>query len=283
MKVIVTGGSGKGGRHTVQELADAGHEVINLDRVRPTMNLPGRFIQLDLTDAGEVYDAFAQIGPEGVCHLAANPSPSGYPRQQTFQNNVMSTYHMMQAAGDSGVRRLIYASSEMATGWLTTEALPPRFPFTEEDRVDSPNAYALSKYMGEIIANSLVTRYPEMAICSLRINNIVMPDDYAKLQYRRDNFPAGGGNYWSYIDARDVAGAFRAALEGESTGHEVFLIAAADTCLEMPIQEAVEKRYGSGANFAPEHGPHQSAFDCSKIRQFFGWTPQYSWRDQEIQ
>ncbi len=282
MKVIITGGSGKAGRHAVQIIADAGHEVVNLDRVRPTVELPGQFIQLDMTDAGEVYDAFAQVRPDGVCHLGANPSPSGFPRQQTFQNNVMCTYNMMQAAGDLGVARFVYASSEMATGWLTTDELPPRFPFNEEDRVDSPNAYALSKYLGEVIANSMVRRYPTMAICSLRINNVVAPDNYAKLQYRRDHFPAGGGNFWSYIDARDVGGAFLAALEGESEGHEVFLIAAADTCLEMPIQEAVEQEYGAEAveRFAEGHGPHQSVFDCGKIERAFGWTPRHSWRDQ---
>ena len=148
MKVIVTGGSGRVGRYAVQELADAGHEVVNLDRARPPEPLPGTFVQLDLTDAGEVYDAFAQVRPEGVCHIAANPSPGGYPRQQIFSNNVLSTYHVMQAAGDSGARRLIYASSEMATGWLTTDALPPRFPFSEEDRVDSPNAYASEQVHG---------------------------------------------------------------------------------------------------------------------------------------
>lgn len=282
MRVIVTGGSGRAGAYTVRELAEAGHDVINLDLVRPPQGLPGRFIQLNLTDAGEVYDAFAQVQPEGVCHLAANPSPSGYPRQQTFGNNVLSTYNVMQAAGDSqNVRRLIYASSEMATGWLTTEQLPPRFPFNEEDRVDTPNAYALSKYMGEVIANSMVVRYPHMAICSLRINNVILPDRYDILQYRRENFPEGGGNFWSYIDARDVASAFRAALEGESSGHEVFLIAAADTCLDIPLRDAIERRYGPGANVVPGFGDHQSAFDCSKIKRFFGWEPRHSWRNQQ--
>ncbi|MBI1296003.1 NAD-dependent epimerase/dehydratase family protein [bacterium] len=279
MRIIVTGGSGRAGRYTVKELADAGHEVINVDRVRPSLSLPGSFIEIDLTDAGEVYDLFAQVRPEGVCHLAANPSPSGYSRQGTFQNNVMSTYHMMQAAGDFNVRRFIYASSEMATGWLTTEDLPPHFPFNEEDRVESPNAYALSKYMGEVIAESLVTRYADMAICSLRINNVIPPDEYYRLEARRRNFPhEGSSNFWSYIDARDVATAFRAAIEGESSGHEVFLIAAADTCIDVPIQEAVETRYGPGANFAPGHGPHQSVFDCSKIKETFGWEAKYSWR-----
>jgi len=278
MRVIVTGGSGRAGTYMVRELADAGHHVVNLDRMKPAVELPGQFIQLDLTDAGEVYDAFIQAQPDGVCHLAANPSPSGFPRQQTFANNVQSTYNVMQAAGDLGVERLIYASSEMATGWLTTDTLPPRFPFDETDRVDTPNAYALSKYMGEKIAESMVVRYPKMAICSLRINNVILPDGYDVLQYRRDNFPAGSGNFWSYIDARDVAGAFRAALEGKSQGHDVFLIAAADTCLETPIEEAVAKVYGSGANFAVGHGPHQSVFDCRKIEQIFGWRAQHSWR-----
>lgn len=280
MRVLVTGGSGKAGAYTVREIAAAGHEVLNVDRLQPRESLPGSFILVDLTDAGEVYDAFNQFKPEGVCHLAANPSPSGFPRQQSFANNVLSTYNVMQAAGDNGVTRLIYASSEMATGWLTTDELPPRFPFNEEDRVDTPNAYALSKYMGEKIADSMIVRYPQMPICSLRINNVIPPDHYDILAGRRANWPNGGGNFWSYIDARDVAGAFRAALEGESDGHEVFLIAAADTCLDIPTQEAVERLYGSGANFGPDFGEFQSAFDCSKIKRFFGWTAQHSWRDE---
>jgi UDP-glucose 4-epimerase len=282
MRVIVTGGSGKAGRHVVRELVEAGHEVTNLDRVQ-LEGLPGSIIRIDLTNAGEVYDAFAQVRPEGVCHLAANPSPSGWSRQGTFVGNVAQTYNVMQAAGDFGCRRLINAGSEMATGWLTTEELPARFPFNEEDRVDSPNAYALSKYLGEPIADSIVLRYPSMAICTLRINNVIPPEQSeAMLGPRRAQFPGpGSANYWSYIDARDVGRAFRAALEGSSSGHEVFLIAAADTCIEVPIREAVRVRYGKEGNFARGHGDFQSAFDCGKMKKFFGWTPRYSWRDKK--
>jgi UDP-glucose 4-epimerase len=285
MRVIVTGGSGKAGAFVVRELAEAGHEVTNLDQSRPPSGLPGRFIHLDLTDAGEVYDAFFQARPEGVCHLAANPSPGGHPRQQVFANNVLSAYHVFQAAGDTGVRRFVYASSEMATGWLTTTELPPRFPFAEEDRVPSPNAYALSKYLGEVIAEALVARYPDMPIVSLRINNVITPDTYHWLEERRQSFPQGGSaNFWSYIDARDVATAFRAALEGQSSGHEVFLIAAADTSLDVPLTEAMEKRYGpeAAARIAPGHGPFQSVFDCSKMERSFGWKAKHSWREQPL-
>jgi nucleoside-diphosphate-sugar epimerase len=279
MRVVVTGGSGRAGSYTVEELAAAGHEVVNLDIVRPPVGLPGSFVQLDLTRAGEVYDVLAQVRPEGVCHLAANPSPTGFPRHQTFDNNVISTNNVMQAAGDLGVSRLVYASSEMATGWLTTNELPPRFPFDETDRIDSPSAYALSKYLGEIIADSMVRQFPSMSICSLRINNVIMPERYDILRYRREHFPEGGVNFWSYIDVRDVASAFRAALEGEIVGHEVFLIAAADTCLDTPIQEATLRLYGPGASFAPDHGPFDSVFSCRRIEQRLGWKPRYSWRD----
>lgn len=292
MRVLVTGGSGKAGSFVVRELAEAGHEVWNIDVTRPPSGAPGRFVKVDLLDGGAVYDAFAQARPEGVCHVAANPAPFGDPRQQVFANNVLSTYHVMQAAGDFGtVRRLIYASSEMATGWITTDELPSRFPFVEEDRVTTPNAYALSKYLGEVIADSMAVRYPQMALVSLRINNVITPagdghpGTYDWLQQRRDQYPQGGSaNFWSYIDARDVATAFRAALEGESAGHDVFLIAAADTCLDVPLRRALADRYGedAAARVAEGHGEFASAFGCSKIGRAFGWKARHSWRDQPL-
>lgn len=285
MKVLVTGGSGKAGAYVVRDFVKAGHEVTNIDRMRPSDgNNGGGFIQVDLTDAGEVYDAFHQVRPEIVCHVAANPSPGGYPRQQTFANNVQSSYLVMQASGDLGtVKRLIYASSEMATGWLTTKDLPPRFPFDESDRATTPNAYALSKYVGEVIADSLSVRYPHMAFVSLRINNVITPETYSWLADRRAQYPNGGsGNFWSYIDVRDVGSAFRAAAEGSTMGHEVFLIAARDTCLDVPLREALLARHGQEAvqKVADGHGEHQSVFDCGKMERVFGWTAQHSWRDE---
>ncbi len=285
MRIVVTGGSGKAGAYTVRELHRAGHEVFNLDRVRPPEPLPGGFILTALTDTGEVYDAIAQLRPEVICHLAANPAPWGDARQTVFANNVQSTYNMMQAAGEFGVKRFIYASSEMATGWLTTTELPLRFPFDETDRVDTPNAYALSKYLGEVIADSMVLRYPNMPIVSLRINNVITPDTYHWLEQRRRDYPNGGsGNFWSYIDARDVASAFRLASEIDTPGHEVFLIAAVDTCIDVPLRKALAERYGEEAaeRIAEGHGDFQSAFDCSKAAKVLGWKPKHSWRSEEV-
>ena len=280
-KVLVTGGSGKAGAYVVRELAAAGHAVTNLDQ-RRLDGLPGQFIKVNLLDAGEVYDAFAQVKPDFVCHVAANPAPSGDPRQSVFANNTLSTYHVLQAAGDFGVKRLVYASSEMATGWLTTTQLPPKFPFDEDDRATTPNAYALSKFLGEVICDSLSVRYPEMPIVSLRINNVITPETYTWLAERRANYPHGGsGNFWSYIDVRDVATAFRCALDANTLGHEVFLIAAADTCLDVPLRNALQDHYGNDAltRLADGHGEYQSVFDCRKAEQLLGWKAAHSWRD----
>lgn len=282
MRVLVTGTAGKVGRFTARELAAAGHEVVHTDCRPPAEPVPGRFLLADLADYGQTADVFAQFRPEGLCHIAANPSPGGHPRHQVFANNTLSAYHVLQAAGDSGCRRVVYASSEMATGWLTTDLLPPRLPFAEGDRVASPNAYAISKYLSEVIADGLAARYPATAFCGLRLNNIIVPPaGYVAMAAQRERFPEGAGNFWSYLDVRDAATAFRAALEGSSAGHEVFLVAAADTRLTLPIQEAVRRVHGDRTPpFAPGHGPHQSVFDCGKIERFFGWRPRHSWRDE---
>ena len=280
MQVLVTGGSGRAGQHVVRALVTAGHAVVNIDLVR-NVELPGAFCRVDLTNMGEVYDAFFQFRPEGLCHLAANPSPEGQARVDVFDNNVRSTYNVLQAAGDLGVQRVIYASSEMATGLLSEGAVPRQIPFTESERLPSPNAYALSKYLSEVIAESLTLRYPSTAFVGLRINNVIPPDRYDILQARRDDPSTGKANFWSYIDARDVGSAYQAALEGASSGHEVFLIAAADTSADRPLRELMAEYYNGYTAFAPAHDDFASAFNCEKMERFFGWKPTYSWRQQE--
>jgi nucleoside-diphosphate-sugar epimerase len=281
MRVVVTGGTGRAGQWVVRLLAEAGHEVINFDLAdRPELDLPAQFCRVELTDAGRVYDALFQFRPDGVCHLAANPAPSGQAQIDVFGNNVLSAYHLMQAAGDLGVSRFVYASSEMATGLLTEGAVPARIPFDESERHPSPNAYALSKYLSEVIADSLAVRYPTTAWVGLRINNVIPPDDYDRFAAEWDDPGLSAGNFWSYIDARDVGTAYRAALEGSSSGHEVCLIAAADTRAKRGLRDLMAEYYDGYDRFADDYRDPASALDCGKMRVLFGWTPSYSWRDR---
>jgi nucleoside-diphosphate-sugar epimerase len=280
MRVVVTGGSGKAGQWVVRHLAEAGHEVVNFDVVnRPELDLPGDYCRVELENAGKVYDALFQFRPEAVCHLAANPAPSGQAQIDVFGNNVLSAYNLMQAAGDLGVSRFVYASSEMATGLLTDGMVPAQLPFDETERHPSPNAYALSKYISEVIADSLAVRYPQTAWVGLRINNVIPPDTYDAFQAEWDDPGRSKGNFWSYIDARDVGTAYLAALEGISAGHEVCLIAAADTRAKRGLRELMAEFYDGYDSFAGDYEDPRSAFDCSKMKVLFGWTPSHSWRD----
>ena len=280
MRVVVTGGTGRAGQLVVRLLAESGHQVVTLDAAaRPELDLPGEFCRVDLTNAGQVYDALAQFRPEGICHLAANPAPGGQAQIAVFDNNVLSAHNLMQAAGDLGASRVIYASSEMATGLLTEGATPSRIPFDESERRPSPNAYALSKYLSEVIADSLAVRYPGTAWVGLRINNVIPPDEYIRFEREWSDPSLSKGNFWSYIDARDVGTAYRAALEGSSTGHEVCLIAAADTRAERGLRELMAAHYDGFDRFADDYKDPMSAFSCAKMNAMFGWTPTYSWRD----
>ena len=286
MRVVVTGGSGQAGREVVRSLADAGHEVINFDLrpPAPELKLPGTFCRVELTEIGEVYDALFQFRPEGVCHLAANPSPQGQARIDVFTNNTLSAYALMQAAGDLGVRRIVYASSETVTG-IVHGRRPERIPFDESQRLDAPNAYALSKYLSEVIADSMVQSYPDTTFVGLRLSNVMPNDENGRemLAERRRNPARGAFNFWSYVDARDVGSAFRGALEGDTTGNEVFLVAAADTVIDTPLAELIATHFpGEGLTdrIAPGHGPTASVFDVGKMERVFGWRPRHSWRDQ---
>jgi nucleoside-diphosphate-sugar epimerase len=282
MRVVVTGGTGRAGQWVVRNLDRAGHEVVNFDLAdRADLELPGEFCRVDLTDAGRVYDALFQFRPEGICHLAANPAPSGQAQIDVFDNNVLSAHNLMQAAGDLGVSRVVSASSEMATGLLTDGATPARIPFDESERRPSPNAYALSKYLSEVIADSLAVRYPRTAWVGLRINNVIPPDGYDRFRAEWDDPARSRGNFWSYIDARDVGTAYRAALEGTSSGHEVCLIAAADTRATRGLRSLMAEFYPGFDGFADDYEDPRSAFDCTKMHTLFGWTPSHSWRDDQ--
>ncbi len=288
MRVVVTGGSGQAGREVIRSLANAGHEVINFDLSppAPALELPGTFCRVQLTEIGEVYDALFQFKPEAICHLAANPSPQGQARIDVFNNNTISAYALMQAAGDLGVKRIVYASSETVTG-IVHGRRPDRIPFDESLRLDAPNAYALSKYLSEVMADSMVQSYPETTFVGLRLSNVMPNDDNGRemLAERRRNPARGAFNLWSYVDARDVGSAFLAALEGDTTGNEVFLVAAADTVIDTPLAELLATHFpGEGLEdrIAAGHAPTASAFDVGKMARVFGWTPAYSWRDQPV-
>ena len=235
MRIALTGSSGKLGTVVARELRAAGHEVIGLD-VRGERG-PG-FVQVELTDYGQVIDALAGVndqhdGVDALVHLGAIPAPGLRSDVATFHNNMVSTFNVFWAAVRLGIHRIVYASSETVLG-LPFDIDPPYIPVDEEYAPRPESVYSLVKVLEEHLATELVRWHPELSITALRFSNVMVPEDYAEFPFDADA-RTRKWNLWGYIDARDGAQAVQRALENAPAGFDRFIIASA---LAMPFASA---------------------------------------------
>ena len=274
MRVVVTGGSGKAGRAVVADLVEHGYEVLDVD-IAASRNPDAPTLIADLSDRGQAFDAIR--GAEAVVHLAAIPAPNMLPEGETFRINTMSTYHVFSAAVAFGVGRVVWASSETLIGIPFDRELP-RYAPIDEDHPRLPEFhYALSKLMGEELAAQFA-RWSGIPFVSLRYSNVMEPSDYARFSTWQDDPQVRKWNLWGYVDARDVAQATRLALEAEVGGHEAFLVAAADTCMERSSRELMAEVFPDVPIRGTVEGT-QTLLSIDKARAVLGYRPRHSWRD----
>src|SRR4051812_12325869 len=112
IRVVVTGGSGKAGRACVEDLLAHGHEGMNVDMAAPSASRCP-FIQADLTDFGQAMEVLSAVdsrhrGVDAVVHLAAIPAPGRHTNAVTFQNNIVSTYNVFEAARRLRIRNVVW-------------------------------------------------------------------------------------------------------------------------------------------------------------------------------
>jgi nucleoside-diphosphate-sugar epimerase len=280
MRVAVTGGSGKLGRHVVRRLADDGHQVLNLDRAGERN--PG-LVVVDLRNYGQVLDVLLGVddrhsGFDAVVHLGAVPAPGIIPDAATFENNMLATYNVFQAARRAGIKKVVYASSETVLG-LPFDVDPPYIPVDEEYPARPESTYSLVKHLEEQMAVELTRWDPELSISGLRFSNVMDPEDY-------DKFPAFDGdatlrkwNLWSYIDGRDGAQAVVRALENAGPGFEAYIIANADTVMSRPSAELAAEVFPD-VKVTKDLGEHETMLSIDKARRLLGFEPEYSWRNR---
>lgn len=277
MRILLTGGSGKLGSTAVTVLRTSGHELIVLDRAAAR----GEGIPIDLTDAGQVLDAVAGIeehhdGVDAIVHLAAIPAPGILPDVATFQNNILATHHVFQAARRAGVRRIVYASSETLLG-LPMDVPPEYFPVDEE--VTLPNStYSMVKLLEEQMALTFCRWDPELSITALRFSNVMAPEDYAGFEAWQDDPWVRKWNAWGYIDARDASAAIAKALEVRGPGFERYVIANADTVMRRPSAELAAEVFPGVPFRTPVEG-RGTLLSIDKARRELGWEPAHSWLD----
>jgi nucleoside-diphosphate-sugar epimerase len=280
-KVAVTGSSGKLGRHVVRELLDAGWDVVGLDS-RGGAGQGERSVTVDLTDFGQTFGALNGVdevggGFDAVVHLAAIPAPGLRPDAVTFHNNMACTYNVFSAAVRSGVRRIVWASSETVLG-LPFDEPPPYVPVDEEYAPRPNSSYSLCKTLEEELARQLCRWEPELTMVGLRFSNVMDPQDYAGFPAMQKDPNLRKWNLWGYIDGRDGAQAVRLGLEYPAKGADIFVIASPDTVMERPTSELLAACFPD----VPVRGPlgeHETLLGIGKARRLLGYAPRYSWRD----
>lgn len=273
MRIVVTGGSGKGGAWVVRDLREHGHDVLNVDWRHDGSDF-GLTQVADLTDLGQAQDALA--GAEAVIHFAAIPAPGLRPDGETFRINALSTYNVFAAAVALKVRRVVWASSETVLG-LPFD-IPPAFaPIDESIEPRPESSYSLSKLVGETMATQFARR-SGIGFVGLRISNIMEPDDYAA-------FPSYWGdphlrkwNLWGYVDARDVATAARLALDAPIEGAEIAIIAAADTVMTRPSADLMAEVFPTVPLRRPVEG-RETLLTIDHARRLLGYEPAHRWAD----
>src|SRR5438445_12942978 len=235
-RIAVTGGSGKAGRVVVRDLAERGHQVLNIDRVpSPESTAPDSpvpYLAADVTDFGQALEALAggdaMPGFEAVVHLAAIPSPAHATPDQVFRTNITSTYAVFSAAARLGLPRVVWASSETTLG-LPFER-PPDYAPVDEAHVYPETSYALSKVLGEEMARQS-HRWHGTTIIGLRFSNVMLRSDYDRFLGWQGDPHLRKWNLWGYVDESHVTESVRRALELDITGTDNFIIAAPDTVM----------------------------------------------------
>lgn len=277
-KVVVTGGSGRLGTWVVKEFVEQGYEVVNADRTYPKESLCQTLI-VDLTQLGEVYGVLA--GADAVVHLAAIPAMNIQTSEVTFQNNVMSTYNILEAAAGIGIKKAVIASSESSYGIVfATHPFGPQYVPMDEDHPQLPqDSYGLSKVVNELTADAF-HRKSGMQVVSFRLGNVISPEMYVNFPNFIHDPVERERILWSYIDTRDAAVACRLAIEAEGLGSIALNLAADDTSMDIPSRELMAARYPEVTDFRAPLAGYETLLCNQKAKQVLKWQPKHVWRQQ---
>lgn len=280
MRVLVTGAGGGIGREILARLHADGHRVRAHDRVELARDVAAHADEVIVGDLRErARPAELVAGMDAVVHAAALPSPKAGADDEVFANNVDSSYHVLDAAGRAGIDRIVNISSLSALGiaWAYHPASPVSVPITEDHPYLGEDTYGLSKYVGELIADTVSRRFG-VTVVSLRFPFVGTGERLRKhlaTVHADPGFEVGG--LWGWLDTRDAAGAVASALIAPLTGHSVVNVLAPDTMALLPTVELLARYHPSTRIEAPLAG-FATPFDTRRCRELLDFTPQHSWR-----
>jgi len=287
MKVLITGGSGNVGAYVVERLK--GNYDLTILNLKQSMHHPDiPFLKVDLMNAEQVKQSAK--GFDAVVHLAAIPNPFSDPGERVLSVNVVSTYNLMEAVRENGIRRVIYGCSESASGLgiHTVNHKPEYVPIDEEHLCWPHESYSLSKYFGEVTCReysrafgieciSLRYTWVWLDTCRERIEQIITQEGAEE-------------DCWlgAYIFPEDVAQGIALSIDYKMKNSkfpfEAFYLTAEDTFSKLDSIELIRRLFPDAPPPVkkPEYfaqKPKASLFDITKAKQELGYKPQFTWRD----
>lgn len=180
MEILVTGGAGYIGSHTVVELASAGFEPVIVDNfsnshpsaVESLSKIVGKqveFIEADLCDKAKVDEIFQSHKFDAVIHFAGFKAVGESVAKPTeyYRNNLVSTLNLVDAMYEHNVNKMVFSSS------ATVYGDPDKVPITEDAPIRATNPYGQTKVMNEQILKDLVVANKDLQISLLRYFNPV--------------------------------------------------------------------------------------------------------------
>ena len=284
-KSIITGGAGFIGSNLTDHLVRIGHKVIILDNFvsGKKNNLAHhkkkdvKIVKLDISKSKNLDIYFK--GVDYIFHLAglAEIIPSIKNPKQYFDNNVIGSLNVVEAAKKAKIKKLIYAASSSCYG------TPKSFPTSEKDKIDLKHPYAVTKFMGE----ELIMKYASifnMPNISFRFFNVYGPRLNTSGQYSAviGNFLSqtrkkkpltivgNGKQTRDFIHVDDLANAFIKVIKSKSVNKIYNLGSGKRTSINT-----IAKIFGGKKKFIPIRPGEakNSLANISKIKKEINWKP----------
>lgn len=179
-KIIVTGGCGYIGSHTVIELIENNYEVIilddlsnsgeeTLDRIEKITGKKPSFINIDLKDVSKTREVFnTHKDAKAVIHFAAHKAVGESVNNplKYYQNNLYSLLNTLSSQIENGINNFIFSSS------ATVYGTPNKLPITEKNETQRPfSSYGNTKKVAEEILDDLIHSNDSFSAISLRYFN----------------------------------------------------------------------------------------------------------------
>ena len=206
-RVLLTGAAGKVGSCLRSGLRDGLAELRLSDRAPISASAPNEtFVAAELEDFSAVMDAVS--GVDAVVHLGAVPDEAGF--DVIAGPNLHGVYHVFEAARRCGVRRVVFASSNHATGFYPVSAR-----LTGREPVRPDGLYGASKAYGEALGRMYHDRFGLSVVC-VRIGSFT-------------DRPTVPRHLSTWLSPGDAVRLFRACLSAPDVGFEVVYGASANT------------------------------------------------------